>query len=458
VEEAFDLVAVAAAKKQLELICQIEPDTPLSVVGDATRLRQILVNLLANAVKFTDSGEVVVTVAATESVAAGLSDVLGYKLHFTVRDTGIGIPADKMHRLFQSFSQVDTSTTRKYGGTGLGLVISHRLCRLMGGEMWAESEGVPGAGTIFHFTVEMGREANPTDLPLDYNLADLKGKSVLIVDDNESNRFVLTRQLENWGMEVQAATSGPKALLLLRQPKRFDVALLDMSMPDMDGVQLARAIHRLDAWRDLPLILLTSIGTTAVTGAMTGATVEADQSSAMQRDDTLFATILTKPSKSAHLCEALCRILGKQQMVTSKVPDHLEVGPHVALQRPLRILLAEDNVVNQKVALLILKKLGYEADVAADGLEVLDALHRQPYDLILMDIQMPEMDGLETTRHIRRSKTLAQQPRIVAMTANAMQGDRAQYLAAGMDDYVSKPMRIQDLMAVLSGDSTKSPT
>jgi CheY-like chemotaxis protein len=367
-----------------------------------------------------------------------------------------------MHRLFQSFSQVDTSTTRKYGGTGLGLVISHRLCRLMGGEMWAESAGVPGSGTVFHFTIEMGREANPTDLPFDYNLADLKGKSVLIVDDNESNRFVLTRQLENWGMEVHTATSGPKALLLLRQPKRFDAALLDMSMPEMDGVQLARAIRRLDAWRDLPLILLTSIGTTAITGsntgAVTGATVETDQSSAIQRGDTLFATILTKPCKSAHLCEALCRILGKQQAVTPKAADHLEVGPHVALQRPLRILLAEDNVVNQKVALLILRKLGYEADVAADGLEVLDALHRQPYDLILMDIQMPEMDGIETTRQIRRSKILAQQPRIVAMTANAMQGDRAQYLAAGMDDYVSKPMRIQDLLAVLSGDSTKPLT
>ncbi len=443
VEGALDLVAVGAVAKRLELICQFEPGTPTSVVGDATRLRQILANLLSNAVKFTESGEVVATIKATKSVMEAQAPNI--TLHFSVRDTGIGIPADKMHRLFQSFSQVDTSTTRKYGGTGLGLVISHRLCKLMGGEMWVESEGTPGSGTTFYFTIAVGEVENPLGLPADITMDELKGKSVLVVDDNASNRYVLTRQLESWGMEADVAASGQEALGLLRQEKRYDAAILDMSMPDMDGMQLAKAIRLVEVWRNMPLILLSSIGATADSAMI----------DTMQSRHDLFAAILSKPSRALQLNQALNRILGKHLAKSPKDVDLLQETRTVAVNRSLRILLAEDNVVNQKVALHILKKLGYEADVAADGIEVLDALRRQPYDLVLMDVQMPEMDGLETTRQIRRMGSLEDQPRIIAMTANAMQGDRDMCLAAGMDEYISKPIRAQDLFAVLDIEVNK---
>lgn len=455
-EEALELVAVGAALKHLELICQFEPGTPAEVVGDSTRLRQILVNLLSNAVKFTESGEVVVTVSAAERLIETYngregSPALRYMLHFTVRDTGIGIPANKMNRLFQSFSQVDASTTRKYGGTGLGLVISHRLCKLMGGEMWAESEGVPGHGTTFYFTIAVDAPLNqarsPVDLPDGLScrapLDGFKGMAVLIVDDNKSNRLVLARQLDSWGLKAHAAASGQEALRMLQQEARFDAAILDMNMPGMNGVQLAKSIRGLETGRTLPLILLSSIG---------ARTNGANQSN-LQSESDLFAAILTKPSRSAHLHKALKRILGKEQVMAPKMVDLLQGSENVAVQNPLRILLAEDNVVNQKVALQILRRLGYEADVAADGLEVLDALRRQPYDLILMDLQMPEMDGLETTRQIRRTWSLEQQPHIIAMTANAMPEDRALCLAAGMNDFISKPVRLQDLMAILHSDS-----
>lgn len=474
VEGAFDLVAVAAAKKGLELVCQFEPGTPLSVVGDSTRLRQILVNLLSNAVKFTESGEVLVIVKETKRVPEEeeVEPLSSYQLHFSVRDTGIGIPADKMHRLFQSFSQVDTSTTRKYGGTGLGLVISHHLCELMGGRMWAESQGVVGQGTTFYFTIDVsavdkdhvGKASNPLhSLPLD----ELKGKSILLVEDNNSNRFVLTRQLTEWGVVVYPANSANEALTLLGPSSihaqstevtststlpqmaasdsttPFEVVIVDMDLPDMNGVRLAELIHQQEKWRRLPLLLMTSIATTP--NRHQGQEIA---------EDSLFAAILTKPCKPAHLADALSRVLGRQMTSAPKLVGELPATSEATPVRPLRILLAEDNVVNQKVALLILRKLGYEADVAADGLEVLDALRRQPYDLIFMDIQMPEMDGFETTRQIRRILSPSQQPRIVAMTAHAMQGDRAQCLAAGMDDYISKPMRTQDLLTILNTPPT----
>jgi PAS domain S-box-containing protein len=462
VEEALELVAVGAAAKGLELICDFEPGTPASVIGDATRLRQILANLVSNAVKFTESGEVVVTVKATESTVAALNgegESQGPRcgLHFTVRDTGIGIAADKMHRLFQSFSQVDTSTTRKYGGTGLGLVISHRLCKLMGGEMWAESEGTPGRGTTFYFAIEVGKPADQLGLAVDgaidaninaninEKLDELKGKRVLLVDDNKSSRFVLTRQLESWGIKAHAVASGQEALVWLQQAKHIDAAILDMSMPAMDGIQLAKAIHSLKGWAHLPLILLSPMGATSQSATTYNMQIEHD----------LFAAILTKPSRPLHLADALKSVLGKQPASAPKSVALIQGTGIVAGNRSIRILLTEDNVVNQKVALQILRKLGYEADVAANGLEALDALRRQPYDLILMDVQMPEMDGLETARQIRQTLPLEQQPRIIAMTANAMQGDRAMCLAAGMDDYISKPMRVQELSAVLNNESSK---
>jgi CheY-like chemotaxis protein len=482
------------------------------VVGDATRLRQILVNLLSNAVKFTNQGEVMVTVAATEKTVAenmpGNDPANGetlslengqsagqsaspaqYELLFTVADTGIGIPTDKMHRLFQSFSQLDTSTTRKYGGTGLGLVISHRLCTLMDGRMWAESDGIAGHGTTFHFTIQVER-ADPDSIYLDAlaNAAEdsapgtegqgvgregwprlpkrglageFRGKSILVVDDNASSRSVLLRQLAKWEIEAHGAASGAEAMSLLQQDgQRFDAALIDMHMPELDGpgldgIELARRIRQLQPWRTLPLILLASIGATSV-GAAANDLLQARSERGGDKAESggadgydLFSSVLTKPCKALHLADALHQLFGGDQPVDRPIPDTRQPAPANGEWRPLRILLAEDNVINQKVALLILRKLGYDADVVANGLEALDALQRQPYDLILMDIQMPEMDGLEATRQIRRCDAIAQQPRIVAMTANAMQGDRAVCLAAGMDDYISKPMRANDLLTIL---------
>jgi CheY-like chemotaxis protein len=324
---------------------------------------------------------------------------------------------------------------------------------LMGGRMWAESNGVAGDGTTFYFTVDVGandenhvNKANSLSpaLPLHELIHELKGKAILLVEDNASSRFALTKQLEAWGMVVHTATSSDEALAFLETKTNIvpplEAAILDMGMPDMDGVHLARLIHQQERWRALPLLLLNSIGVSA----------NSHQGQALESDHDLFAAILTKPCKTAHLAYALSRVLGKQTTSAPKLVGELPIAPSGTAARPLRILLAEDNVVNQKVALLILRKLGYEADVAADGLEVLDALQRQPYDLILMDIQMPEMDGFETTRQIRRTLSFPQQPHIVAMTAHAMQGDRAQCLAAGMDDYISKPMRAQDLLTVLN--------
>lgn len=465
IDEALDLVAVKAAQKQLELVCRIEPDTPPAVVGDVTRLRQILVNLLSNAIKFTEQGEVVVTLRAAQQdrAAADATDQIAdqitgqsadqiagqparHTLHFSVSDTGIGIPPDKLHRLFQSFSQIDSSTTRKFGGTGLGLVISRRLCELMGGRMWVESEGVPGKGSTFHFTVTVDGLTDEFRLPTYEGVEALRGKSILVVDDHAANRLILTRQLESWGVSVLAAASGSEALAILQQTARLDAAILDMAMPEMDGVQLANAIRQLPPWQDLPLLMLTSIGV---------------NSRGIKQAHDSFAAILIKPSKPAQLCQALCRVLGKQQTAAHKplTPLHRALGSQQAAdsqQRPLRILLAEDNRVNQKVALQILKRLGYGADIAANGLEVLEALRRQPYDLILMDIQMPEMDGLEAARHIRRAWHPAQQPRIIAMTANARPEDRAACLAAGMNGYISKPVKLDDLAAALLADL--SPT
>ncbi|MDZ4722111.1 MAG: response regulator, partial [Roseiflexaceae bacterium] len=421
-EAALDLVAPRAAEKQLDLAYQIAPNVPHTIVGDVTRIRQILVNLLSNAVKFTHSGEVVVLVQAE----AQETDL--YTLHLMVRDTGIGIPADRMDRLFRAFSQVDTSTTRQYGGTGLGLVISQRLSALMGGRIWVESQ--LGIGTTFHVTIQARAATAPPRIYLRGIVPQLTGKQLLIVDDNATNRRILTTQAESWGMHVRAAASGPDALAWIAQGALFDIAILDMQMPRMDGTELARAIREYRTSAQLPLILLTSLGRR-----------ESD------REGGYFAAMLTKPIKAAQLYEALLTVLGAAVDMHTNRP--LPQAPPMAERHPLQILLAEDHVVNQKVALAMLSRLGYRADVAANGLEVLDALARQHYDVVLMDVQMPELDGLATTRRIHREFAPMRRPHIIAMTANAMQGDREACLAAGMDDYVSKPIRREELLAAL---------
>jgi signal transduction histidine kinase/DNA-binding response OmpR family regulator/HPt (histidine-containing phosphotransfer) domain-containing protein/PAS domain-containing protein len=462
VESALDLLANSAAEKGLDLAYVIDPDTPEAIVGDVTRLRQIFVNLLSNAVKFTERGEVVLSVSS-QRVSSAAPDT--YLLHFAVRDTGIGIPPDRVDHLFQSFSQVDASTTRRYGGTGLGLAISRRLSEMMGGGMWVESE--LGTGSTFHFTLRATAAPAPARAYLDEVQPVLAGKRVLIVDDNATNRRILSRQVELWQMLPEATASPLEALDWMRQsvPARgrqdgqvarapatplapgagrggkpggcsFDVAILDMQMPDMDGLTLAREIRRLQGpYSKLPLIMLTSLGRREV-----------------NEDMEEFAAFLTKPMKPSPLFDALVGIFTGQP--TRVVPRDTEEEPQFDAQMgqhwPLRILLAEDNATNQKLALRLLGRMGYQADVAANGLETLEALKRQVYDVVLMDVQMPEMDGLEATRHIRREWPEAQQPHVIAMTANAMQGDREMCLAAGMDDYVSKPIRIENLVGALS--------
>ncbi|TVQ08892.1 MAG: response regulator [Leptolyngbya sp. DLM2.Bin27] len=440
-EEALDLVAAKAAEKGLELAYLLPADVPLHLMGDVSRLRQVVVNLVNNAIKFTPAGEVIITIAALPMALGSAPEV---EIQVAVRDTGIGIPADRLDRLFKPFSQVDTSTTRHYGGTGLGLAISKRLCELMGGNLWVES--TEGQGSTFFFTLRAQVNPQPP-LPATINPTTvLQGCHLLVVDDNATNRKILELQLKSWGMTTVAVDSGAAALKTLAC-QRFDLAILDMQMPEMDGLSLAQAIRQQFPQRLLPLVMLTSLGWPH-----------------SPDEHSPFAAYLTKPVKQSQLMAVLAAALAGRSLPVRVIPRPVPNGYDATLggRCPQRILLAEDNVVNQKVALQILRRLGYRADVAANGLEVLAALDQQTYGLVLMDVQMPEMDGLEATRQIVK-RWPSGRPRIVAMTANAMQGDRDACLRAGMDDYISKPIRIDELtrvleMSAVAGPAPASPT
>ena len=435
IEESLDLLAPKAAKKGIELAYLIEGKPLTTVIGDVTRLRQILVNLVSNAVKFTHKGEVVI------SVSSQLVDNGYHKLYFAVKDTGIGIPPERLDRLFKSFSQVDPSTTRKFGGTGLGLAISKQLAQMMGGSMSVESE--VGVGSTFCFTVTVEAVQDTSQRYLEEVEPHLVGKHVLIVDDNATNRLILTRQTESWGMIPLAVASGEEALRCLHGNSAFDLAILDMQMPEMDGLQLAREIRQYASLRGIhnlktmPLVMLTSIGQRE-----------------LGTQGIEFAAYLTKPVKPSPLYDALVQIFVEQQTQQASKrrhvsPTQVKFDPEMAKSHPLHILLADDNTINQKVALRMLERVGYRAEVAANGIEVLDALNRHSYDVVLMDIQMPEMDGVEATKRIRKEWPTEQQPRIIAVTANALKGDREQYLQAGMDDYISKPVQMKSLVEAL---------
>ena len=432
VEGALDLVAMTAARKGLDLAYYIEPGVPETIVSDVTRLRQVLLNLINNAVKFTEKGEVVLTVAPEAPADAdGQCRIL-----FTVRDTGIGIPADRLDRLFQSFSQVDATTTRRYGGTGLGLAISQRLVDLMGGRIWVES--TPGEGTTFHFTLSapVGQAIGAVDL--NEARPDLEGKRVLIVDDNATNRVLLSRQTASWAMEPECEDEPDAALRRVAAGERYDVAILDMHMPGMDGVDLAQKLRGTAAGRDLPLILLSSLG----------------QSMDHSPDELAkadFAEVLAKPIKPSPLLNALVSLFaGRPIRVIDRAQRKKPVfDEKLAEKLPLRILLADDHTTNQKLGRMILKRLGYTSDIAGNGLEVIEAVARQSYDVILMDIEMPEMDGMEATRRIIADYPEHRRPKVIAVTANAMDGDREKFIAAGMSDYVSKPIRVDALVEAL---------
>lgn len=429
IEESLDLLAFKAAEKNIELAYLIAPQVPNALVADVTRLRQVLVNLLSNAVKFTSGGEVIVSVTACKLKPQDKNiDNHLYEFKFAVKDTGIGIPKERQERLFKSFSQVDSSTTRQYGGTGLGLAIGKQLSEKMGGKMWLESE--VNCGSTFYFTIVAPAQS---DLPVfEQDLRQLQGKKVLIVDDNGTNRQILILQTQSWGMLPTEVESGADALNLL-QKQSFDLAILDMQMPHMDGLTLASEINKLGI-KNLPLVLLTSIDKAEIELAKTN-----------------FTAVINKPIKQAHLYKVLDRVLNNKTVVQVKM---IEKSDRSFAHSPLQILLAEDNLVNQKVALHLLQKLGYSADVAHDGLEVIERVNNRAYDVILMDVQMPKMDGLAATRQI--IATSQARPRIIAMTANVMQGDREECLSAGMDDYLSKPIRLNDLANALSKCQVKA--
>ncbi|MEJ7643936.1 MAG: two-component regulator propeller domain-containing protein [Chryseolinea sp.] len=421
IEEVLDMFGSKASETGLDLIYELDYDVPPQIKGDSTRLRQVLINLVGNAIKFTQHGEVVVSAHVVKV------DASHCVLSFNVRDTGIGIPADKVSRLFTAFTQIDSSTTRKYGGSGLGLVISEKLVKMMGGSVHVQS--TYGEGTIFSFTITAGISKNYLQKYVTYNMAVLENKRILVVDDNKTNLKILKGQLDHWKLLPTLARSASEAMDRLTTSSAFDLMITDMQMPEIDGVDLARLVK--EQYPSLPIILLSSIGD------------ERGKSNA-----SLFTSVLAKPIKQNILSKHILSALGQQSNITLEEPAHqqkLEVD--FARRFPLRILIAEDNPVNQKLTGRVLQKLGYTSVIASNGRDAVEALSQGQYDLILMDVQMPEMDGMEATRQIRSSPL--RQPIIIAMTANAMQGDREDCLKAGMDDYISKPVKLEILMSKL---------
>ncbi len=421
IEESLDVVAPTAALKRLDLAYELEDDTPEHLVGDPIRTHQVLLNLLGNAVKFTEVGEVFVSLSAR---ALGDGRV---EAHFAIRDTGIGIPADHLDRLFQPFSQADSSSTRRYGGGGLGLVISKRLVELMAGRIWVES--TPGEGSTFHFTL-VG-EAAPAQAPA--ATPDFAGRQLLVVDDHESGRRVLLRLARSWGLRAAVAASTAEVLEHLMRGDRFDVAILDVHLPGLDAETLADRLRQAHRGSELAVIALTSFG---------------GEETARAEAAEVFDGVVTRPLKPALLLEVLERHLGRAPAVAEPVP---EPSPDTAVPKALRILVAEDEPVNRKVVTRMLGTLGHQTDVVIDGREALEAARQRSYDVVLLDVQMPRMDGLEAARRIRAEIAPSEQPRLIALTAHAMRGDRERCLAAGMDDYLSKPVRLEDLQAILAG-------
>jgi len=429
IEETFDLIAHRAVEKQLDIIYSIDPSVPPYIIGDPVRLRQILLNLINNAVKFTEHGEVMVSVK--EIAKEGTMSVL----QFSVRDTGIGIPDDKLNKLFQAFSQVDASTTRKFGGTGLGLVITKRLVELMHGEVSVES--VEGKGSTFYFTIKVPTTSNIEGLPKKYvrgKIPELLGKRVLLIDDNETNLNILSIQCSNWGMHPRATTSHREALKWINENDPFDIAIIDFSMPEMNGVELARTMHISRKDKQFPIVLFSSSGRTEFN----------------DEENALFSAVIMKPMKQAQLYSTLIDVFAKNNIGPFVQIDsgQQKIEP-LAHQIPLTILIAEDNLINQKLALRLLQQIGYSADIAATGKEAVEMAKQKKYDIILMDLHMPEMDGLLATKEIVRTIDSSIRPKIIAMTADAMSGDREKCIDAGMDDYLSKPVRLEGLRSIL---------
>jgi CheY-like chemotaxis protein len=421
---AIKSMANAAHKKGLELTLELDPDVPLDLLGDCNRLRQILLNLIGNAIKFTETGEVSVTVGVAEASEDGP------RLHFSVHDTGIGLSAEQQSELFRPFQQANSSTTREYGGTGLGLAISSRLVELMGGKIWIES--ALGAGSTFHFTVRLAKAAAPAESLAGKSWEDLRGLRVLIIDDNATNRRILQQMTLRWEMQPELADSGPAALEQLRSSartgQRFDLILLDEQMPGMDGFEVIEHLRADPASYGTAIMMLTS----------------SDQSASAARCRQQGIPIyLTKPTRIGELFAAIQMALGNAEGEQAPAT----IPPAIALSEgSLNILVVEDNQVNQKIASAMLGKMGHRVTLAMNGVEAVAKWGEGNFDLIFMDMQMPEMDGLEATRQIRsEEQAKGRHIAIIAMTANAMSGDRERCVASGMDDYVSKPISRRSL-------------
>ena len=432
IENALEIVRIKAVEKDLELACEIQNEVPSAIIGDPNRVSQVLINLLSNAIKFTETGEVSLLVSRGQAARPVNGNV---EIQFSVRDTGIGIAADQVEKLFQPFTQADITIARKYGGTGLGLAISTRLVQMMGGKIWVESQ--PGEGSTFHFTIYVPTAPDMRDYrQLRTDKPQLKGKRVLIVDDNQTNRRLLAHQLRNWGLLVRDAAEPLRALEWLRQGDPFDLAMLDMSMPEMNGLELAGQIRGLAGCEKLPLILCSSLGLP-----------EKDLPAG------LFIAYLTKPIRPSQLLDTLLGIFNGHGLKARWEDEKLPEPPpelNLGASHPLRILVAEDNLVNQKLLTRMLAQIGYSAEVANNGLEVLKAADQMVFDVILMDVQMPEIDGLQATRQLHAQKPAGKRPYIIAVTANAMHDDRQTCLNAGMDDYISKPIRMEELRKALA--------
>ena len=423
IEESIDLLAPQALTKGLTLALLVEGKIPEELLGDVTRLRQILVNLLDNAVKFTREGEVVVTLQSRQ-----LPDD-GHEIQVSVRDTGIGIPAERIDRLFVSFSQVDSSTTRRYGGTGLGLAISKRLAMAMGGRIWLESE--VDTGTTFYFTVRLQDIPQQSTRTIGGTQPQWANKRVLLVDSGQTSLGLLSRQLQQWGMlPAYTAVSTTEAVTCIQQKNDIDLLIVDAHLSEVTS--LVQAVQQQQLTAKLPIVLLSSLRQGDIP------------------NHTSFAAFISKPIKPSLLFQTISEIftVGGPQQTPPTAPSVFDET--MGDEKPLRILIAEDNLINQKVVQRILSKLGYRSDIASNGVEAVMALKQQAYDVVFMDIQMPEMDGIEATEQIRHTVPDSLQPRIIALTANALAGDREHYLANGMDDYISKPVRIEALTTILS--------
>lgn len=430
IEGVLDMFAAKAANTGLDLVYQIQQEVPPKINGDALRLRQILTNLVSNAIKFTQNGEIFVEVHLLE-----ITEERKLKLRFNVSDTGIGIEPDKMERLFKAFSQVDSSTTRKYGGTGLGLVISRKLVKLMGGDISVVSQ--PGQGTSFSFHIITNESIEPVREQPYACTIDLGKKRILVVDDNITHLKTLKKQLEDWKLLPIVVDSGMQALEVLSKSPSFDLLLTDMNMPVMNGIELGQAVN--NSYPGLPIILLSSMGDNTI-----------------KKYPGLFKSILTKPIRQSTLCTAILNQFDRPGIVALPAENRIKqkLSVEFSKEHPLRILIAEDNPINQQLVVRVLGKLGFTPDVVENGHGVLESLESSTYDVIFMDVQMPGMDGIEATKKIRQQH-LNIQPVIIAMTANVMQGDEAACIEAGMDDYLSKPIRLDDLISRLEKWSLK---